>query len=427
MSTQNKTTRIHWFRNDQRLSDQPWMHDLDEVEHFFGVYILDPIHFTRTKNGFRRMSSVRLKWLRESLSELQFNLRGKGSDLLVRVGNPAMILSELAQEYNASVSFSNEFAFEEVHQESELKKMNVKLYDVSCSELISEIDLPFSIFEMPNQFTAFRNKLEKKRNWDVFECIDSPAQLPPTPVFFPELKKSSRIADTRSAIPFVGGETQALLRVNDYIHRNQSIAHYKSTRNELIGSEYSTKFSCWLANGNLHPKRIMNEIRRFESLHGATEHTYWVWFELLWREFFRLQHQKHGVAFFKVEGLNGQKPSFRTSDRLVNAWILGETKNEFVNANMKELRQTGFMSNRGRQNVAAFLIYDLGLDWRLGALYFESALIDYDVYSNQGNWAYIAGVGNDPRGGRAFNVEDQALRYDSLGRFQALWNENDEA
>ena len=37
------------------------------------------------------------------------------------------------------------------------------------------------------------------------------------------------------------------------------------------------------------------------------------------------------------------------------------------------------------------------IDWRWGAKYFESKLIDYDVHSNYGNWMYVSGVGNDPR------------------------------
>lgn len=47
---------------------------------------------------------------------------------------------------------------------------------------------------------------------------------------------------------------------------------------------------------------------------------------------------------------------------------------------------TGFMSNRGRQNVASFLALDLGLDWRLGGDWFEHLLVDYDVTANWGNW-----------------------------------------
>lgn len=53
----------------------------------------------------------------------------------------------------------------------------------------------------------------------------------------------------------------------------------------------------------------------------------------------------------------------------------GRTGVPFVDANMRELALTGFMSNRGRQNVASFLTKDLGLDWRMGAEWFEYLLV----------------------------------------------------
>lgn len=74
---------------------------------------------------------------------------------------------------------------------------------------------------------------------------------------------------------------------------------------------------------------------------------------------------------------------------------------------MKELNETGWMSNRGRQNVASFLVKDLEIDWRLGAEYFESLLVDYDTTSNWCNWQYVAGVGVDPREDRYFNTTKQ--------------------
>jgi deoxyribodipyrimidine photo-lyase len=91
---------------------------------------------------------------------------------------------------------------------------------------------------------------------------------------------------------------------------------------------------------------------------------------------------------------------------------------------MLELKLTGFMSNRGRQNVASFLCHNLKLDWRYGAAYFEEQLIDYDVSSNWCNLAYVAGVGNDPRGNRVFNIEKQANDYDTYKKYRTLWMKN---
>ena len=80
------------------------------------------------------------------------------------------------------------------------------------------------------------------------------------------------------------------------------------------------------------------------------------------------------------------------------------------------------MSNRGRQNVASFFAKEWNLDWRIGASYFESMLIDYDVHSNYGNWMYNSGVGNDPRD-RKFNIKFQSERYDPLKKYEKLWTQ----
>jgi len=179
-----------------------------------------------------------------------------------------------------------------------------------------------------------------------------------------------------------------------------------------------------LALGCLSPKKIYHEIKRYEEQFGANDSTYWLVFELMWRDYFRLVMEKHPKNFFMQNGIqNNVKWNLKHSVLDLENWKNGKTQNDFVNANMLELKYTGFMSNRGRQNVASYLIHDLKLDWRLGAAYFEEMLIDYDVSSNWCNWAYIAGVGNDPRNGRAFNLDKQVKTYDPESKYRKLWLE----
>jgi deoxyribodipyrimidine photo-lyase len=102
-------------------------------------------------------------------------------------------------------------------------------------------------------------------------------------------------------------------------------------------------------------------------------------------------------------------------------WTSGTTGVPLIDAGMRELSRSGFLSNRMRQILASYWIYDMRGDWRAGAAWFESQLIDYDVYSNQGNWLYIAGKGTDPRGGRPFNVAKQAKDHDCDGAYQRMW------
>ena len=81
--------------------------------------------------------------------------------------------------------------------------------------------------------------------------------------------------------------------------------------------------------------------------------------------------------------------------------------------------RTGFISNRGRQNVASWLALDAGVDWRLGAEWFENKLLDYDCSANWGNWVAAAGM----TGGRAnkFNIAKQTKDYDPEGEYIKYW------
>jgi deoxyribodipyrimidine photo-lyase len=144
-------------------------------------------------------------------------------------------------------------------------------------------------------------------------------------------------------------------------------------------------------------------------------------FELLWRDYFRFICAKHGVSMFKRSGLQGVDLNWKQDWERFNLWREGKTGYPLVDANMREIAATGYMSNRGRQNVASFLTKNLGIDWRMGAEWFESLLIDYDVCSNWGNWNYTAGVGNDARGFRFFNIIKQSNDYDRDGKYVKHW------
>jgi len=131
--------------------------------------------------------------------------------------------------------------------------------------------------------------------------------------------------------------------------------------------------------------------------------------------------RKYQHRYFLQNGIKTTTIQHKHQPELFQSWINGETGNDFIDANMLELKHTGFMSNRGRQNVASYLCHYLKLDWRYGAAYFEQQLIDYDVCSNWCNWAYLAGVGNDPMPNRVFNIDKQANDYDKNRNYRNHW------
>ena len=178
------------------------------------------------------------------------------------------------------------------------------------------------------------------------------------------------IKSNRSAIlNMSGGETAALNRMQQYFFNTRGLEDYKATRNGLIGTEYSSKFSIWLAHGCISPRELYSNVKQYEKSKGQSEGTKCMAFELIWRDFFKFIGLKYGAKIFALDGATATtaqasaKYIWKTDRDLFDKWCKGMTGYPFIDANMRELNETGFMSNRGRQNVASFLTKDLELDW----------------------------------------------------------------
>ena len=422
-------TIIVWFRNDLRIHDHaPLSFAAIKAVNVIPVYVIDDRHFAAGEYGIARSGKLRTKFLRESVLALREKLRNMGSELFIRRGKPEDIIPELALHLGATrVVYHEEATFEEKQIEQALQQNLIRKQIIFDSwwgaTLTPKEDLPFTISHLPQVFTRFRTLVEKNI---VFppplpapETIHTPANLDAG--HWPDDLSAPCEADKRQAIQFTGGEDEALKRLHYFLWEGDHLRHYEETRNGLLGPDFSSKFSPWLALGCLSPRLIHLETKRYEIKRITNKSTYWIIFELLWRDFFRFNALKYGAKLFALHGNGKQQASNNFNRELFDAWCEGRTGFPFVDACMRELRLTGYLSNRGRQNAASFFVHDLGLDWRAGAAWFESQLIDYDAASNWGNWAYIAGVGNDPRANRYFNIPAQSERYDHNAEFSKHW------
>ena len=429
-----KKQGLVWFRNDLRVNDNASLSNaIKENEKVIAVYCFDPRQFEQSKYGnFKKTEKFRTKFNIESVRELKSNLEKMNISLLVYHQNPENIIPNIISEFNVtSVYFQEEWTKDEVRIETEIKQKvdaSIEYKTVYDQFLFHPKDIPFSINDIPNVFTQFRNKCEKSskiRTESVAKAISN-SNLIENITQVPTLKDlgfEEFEVDKRTAFPFKGGENQALKRMENYFWDTENLSKYKETRNGLIGADFSSKFSPWLANGCISAKTIYWQICEYEQQVEKNDSTYWLIFELIWRDYFKYVSMKHGQKIFKIGGILDKDYDWKTNKSAIDNWINGYTQEPFVNANMIELQKTGFMSNRGRQNVGSYFAKNLLIDWRIGAAYFESMLIDYDVHSNYGNWMYVSGVGNDPRD-RKFNIKLQAENYDSENKFQDLWLEN---
>jgi deoxyribodipyrimidine photolyase len=336
----------------------------------------------------------------------------------ILIQNNLFLLPTLDQEkmrlfYAPKYSSQNQKAFFKKRFEN-LKK---KYPAVKWTEDISDDDFDIALaWDALYEKRAFQNKLYPIQN-RLFSSLPFP--VPETFTPFRQMADKWLPSFYKDALAPWDDEVKGEL---DYYFRKKRLAlSYLETRNELSGRDGSTKFSAFLSSGVLDVRYLYNEVRQFEQIHGATKSSGWIIFELLWREFFYWHYQKYQAHYFSKNGMKG-KLSFERIYNPTREELAHITQEPFFHAALNELFSTGFLSNRARQIFASIWINDLKLDWRAGAQLFESELIDYDVYSNYGNWMYLTGVGVDPRGLRIFNVPKQLQTYDPQGNYLRQWS-----
>lgn len=423
-------TTIFWFTNDLRLSDNTALQQAAlRSQHLLCVFCLNPANSRPNRAGRQSMGVARKRFLQQSLADLQQQLRRLGQTLLVVEDDPLSAMEDLIDDYPVSAIYRSVNAGYDENQYWQLLQRHfphLAFHQFHTHTLFKPTELPFDVSALPKTFTQFRKQVE---TLPVAPPLGEVAALPPPPQ--PLLDESSveraKIEGSTSKLglgEFCGGASAGTEHLAEYFSGTLP-AHYKKVRNDLDGWRNSSKLSPWLALGCISPREVAHALQAYERTRVANESTYWLYFELLWREYFQWYAHCHEQKIFAFGGIVGRRPLTSFYSERFNKWCGGQTPYPLVNACMNQLKDTGYISNRARQIAASCLVNELAVDWRFGAAYFEEQLVDYDVATNWGNWQYIAGVGADPRGGRRFDLAKQAARYDSEGEYVRRWRGGD--
>jgi len=271
---------IYWFRNDLRVQDnEGFRKAVEQFDEVVPLYVLDEEWLKGKQFGIERMGPHRLKFLLESIQDLKQTLQTLGSDVHFQVGKTVEVIDQVRREFNCnSLMAQKASAYEEVLQEVEASRI-ISSEFVWGETLYHIDDLNFHLDELPGVFTKFRKSVEKRSN--IREVIESPltvnspqgmgAEIPS----LEELGFENPMVDERAVLHFKGGATAAMERLNYYLWEKELLANYKETRNGLIGGDYSSKFSPWLANGCLSPRQIYWQIKKFEKYVKKNSSTGW--------------------------------------------------------------------------------------------------------------------------------------------------------
>ena len=388
------TPIIYWFKNDLRLHDNEALTEAVKTGHpIIPIYIFDPSAYRTLDLGFPKTDAVRFEFLCQCLRELRKNLRETGAELYLFTGDAGNIIPNLVETHGCTAIYGeSEFATEELRW---LESVRAKLPDFCTLQLFwgrtlyHLDDIPYEISKVPLTSKAYRinttkaasvrKALPEIKKIELFR-IEDRNDLPSTRALgLPYSENYDK--------PYVqGGESQGVKRLHHYLFETEQLTSYRWTRNRSLGMDYSSKFSPYLALGCLSPRTIHEGVKKYEKEVKKNQSTWWLVFELVWRDYFTFKLMRFQNEVYQTEGFTKKTLEFKNDRELFDRWCEGRTGIPFIDAHMRQLNLTGYMSNRGRVNCSSFLVHDYKIDWTWGAAYFESKLIDYDVASNWMNW-----------------------------------------
>lgn len=410
---------IMWFRRDVRLADNPALSAGVERGEVVPVFVIDPKLVQSD-----RASEKRMAWLVANLRELDRSLRERGSQLIVRRGDPASVLRQLAQEtqstqvlFNLDVSPYARTRDRRVALELEKNGLTVEAFDDIMlhhpEDVVTMTGRPYQVF------TAFKKAwlALPKPAAEETSTIPEKMSLSIPPIESLPLDFGEVVIDLPAA-----GEAAAIDRLNDFLE--ETIFGYAEGRN-LLDRAATSFLSPYLRFGAISIRQAYWGAQAAIDLaeNAAAKAGAEAWLnELIWREFYMalLYHFPHTLQ----RPLREQYTDFAWLDDEIafDAWREGRTGYPVVDAAMRCLNATGWLHNRARMIVASFLTKDLLIDWRKGERYFMQQLIDGDSAANAGGWQWAAGVGADAQPFfRVFNPTLQGQRFDPDGKFVRQW------
>jgi deoxyribodipyrimidine photo-lyase len=395
---------IWWIRRDLRLTDNAALHAALATGSVIPTFILDP--------AFSYSSPPRKDFLHEGLHALDKDLRARGSYLVIRSGRPFDVLNKLLVETSAEAIFAEEDFTPYARKRDE---------QIACALPLNlihgqTVHHPASVLKLDGKpYTVFTPyaKMWKTRLPPKLKLFSAPDQIPT-----PSGVSSEPLPKYRVSALFPAGEQEALVRLEEFLHRR--IYSYGEHRDRM-DLEGTSSLSPYIRFGMLGSRQAVDAAQQAIAQKRSPGPDVWL-NELIWREFYiqvlyhfpQVRRRAFNPALANIP--------WRNDEAQFEAWKNGRTGVPIVDAAMRQLQEIGWMHNRARMIVASFLVKDLLIDWQWGEAWFMQNLLDGDLAANNGGWQWIAGTGTDAAPYfRIFNPILQSTKFDPQGDYIRRW------
>jgi deoxyribodipyrimidine photo-lyase len=404
------------FTADLRLADHPPLRAaLDATDAVVPLFVRD-----RDIEAAGFAAPNRRAFLADCLAGLDSRLRERGGRLVVRSGDlveqVCRVVAEAdAEEVHMSAGHSRFAARREKRLRLALKAVGRRLV---VHEAVTVAVPPGTVTPAASDhFAVFTPYYRQWAHVPLRPVADAPRRVPvPDGVGGDEIDEIPARGVPAGVSPMLppGGEREARKQVAAYWRRG--LDAYASARDDLA-ADATSRLSPHLHFGTLSPVELVHRARR----HGGPGAEAFVR-QLAWRDFHRqVLAARPDAAHADYRGRNDRWRTERTAGADIEAWREGRTGYPVIDAAMRQLRIEGWMHNRARLLTASFLTKTLYVDWRIGAAHFLHWLVDGDLASNQLNWQWMAGTGNDTRPNRVLNPVTQGRKHDPQGTYVRRW------
>jgi len=405
-------TNIWWIRRDIRLHDNPTLDAaLKNTDHLIPLFIIEP---ELMDNAAPKRRAFHL----HALSDLDRGLQELGSRLILRQGPAFQVFKALAEKLENFSIFAHEdfspFARERDQAIAEQFDLILKNSTVlrHPTEFLKNDGNPYTVY------TPYKNKWYRKPLPTPADCLPATEHLPPLPKDLP----SDPLPAVQSIAGFPTTANEAQNRLTTFT--TGAIQHYNSRRDRL-DLNGTSRLSPYLRFGLISAREAVaqSQIALLKAGDDQTRAEIRAWMdELVWREFYT------AILYHFPRVMKGpfreqyRDIPWRDAPEDLHAWQDGETGYPIVDACMRQLKETGWMHNRGRMIAASFLTKDLLINWQHGEAWFMDNLIDGDPAANNGGWQWTAGTGTDAAPYfRIFNPVLQGQKHDPDGAYIAQW------
>ncbi|WP_435096414.1 cryptochrome/photolyase family protein [Halarchaeum sp. P4] len=405
--------QVFWHRRDLRLHDNRGLAAAADAasgdDGVVSVFVFDD-------DVLQYASDRRVAFMRDALAELRAAYRERGSDLLVRRGDPSGVLPDVAHEYDADAVHWNADYSGLAQERDEV------VADALSAEGVATHQYHDAVLHEPgairtnagDPYKVYTYFWKKWRDREKDDPAEPPAGDALTAVSGDPLPDSADLGfeDPDIDLPEAGHDA-AVARFADFceddVFRYAEAREYPAmdaTSHAAQDFHFGTlgvREAYEMTAAAMHEADGEDEresVREFQS-------------QLAWREFYTQ------VLYFNPEVVTTNYSDYenaipwRNDAEEIRAWKRGETGYPIVDAGMRQLRAEGYVHNRVRMVVASFLTKDLLTDWRVGYRHFREYLVDHDTANDNGGWQWAASTGTDAQPYfRVFNPQTQGEKYD---------------